>query len=47
MLFRSLRHAGVTARPARAIAFTVGALTALVAPMAAISAACGLGGLCL
>jgi hypothetical protein len=44
---QSLRHAGVPARPARAVALTVGVLTALVAPMAAISAACGLGGLCL
>ena len=44
---QSLRHAGVPVRPARAVALTVGALTALVAPMAALSAACGLGGLCL
>jgi hypothetical protein len=44
---QSLRHAGVPTRPARAVALTVGTLTALVAPMAAISAACSLGGLCL
>jgi hypothetical protein len=44
---QSLRHAGVPPRPARAIALTVGAISALVAPLAAMSAACGLGGLCL
>ena len=44
---QSLRHAGVPARPARAVALAVGGLTALVAPIAALSAACGLGGLCL
>jgi hypothetical protein len=43
---QSLRHAGVPPRPARAVALTVGALSALVAPVAAMSAACGLGGLC-
>ena len=44
---QSLRHAGVPARPARMVALAVAALTALVAPLAAISAACILGGMCL
>ncbi|MFL6629006.1 MAG: hypothetical protein ACJ8G1_21370 [Vitreoscilla sp.] len=44
---QSLRHAGVPARPARIVALTVAALTALVAPLAAMSAACVLGGMCL
>jgi hypothetical protein len=43
---QSMRHAGVSARPARAVALAVGALTALVAPLAVLSAAC-VGGLCL
>lgn len=43
---QSLRHAGVPARSARVVALTVAGLTALVAPMAVISAAC-LGGMCL
>jgi len=44
---QSLRHAGVRARPARVVALAVAALTALVAPLAALSAACMLGGMCL
>lgn len=43
---QSLRHAGVPARPARVVALTVAVVTALVVPMAVISAAC-LGGMCL
>lgn len=44
---QSLRHAGVPARPARVVALAVAALTALMAPLAAMSAACILGGMCL
>jgi len=43
---QSLRHAGVPARSARVVALTLAGLTALVTPMAVISAAC-LGGMCL
>jgi len=43
---QSLRHAGVPARSARVVALAVAAITALVAPMAVLSAAC-LGGMCL
>ena len=43
---QSLRHAGMAARSARVVALTVAGSTALVAPMAVISAAC-LGGMCL
>jgi len=43
---QSLRHAGVPARTARVVALTLAGLTALVAPMAVISAACQ-GGMCL
>ena len=44
---QSLRHVGVPPRPARALALAVSALTALIAPLAAVSAACILGGMCL
>jgi len=44
---QSLRHVGVPPRPARVVALAVAALTALIAPLAAISAACILGGMCL
>ena len=43
---QSLRHAGVRPRSARVVALTVAVVTALVAPVAVISAAC-LGGMCL
>jgi len=43
---QSLRHAGVPARTARIVALTLAGLTALVAPMAVLSAACQ-GGMCL
>ena len=43
---QSLRHAGVPARTARVVALTLAGLTAVVAPMAVLAAACQ-GGMCL
>jgi len=44
---QSLRHAGVPDRPARALSLFVAAFAAVVAPLAALGAGCGLAGVCL
>jgi hypothetical protein len=44
---QSLRHAGVPARAARVLALLVAAFAAVVAPLAALAAGCGLAGMCL
>jgi len=44
---QSLRHAGVPDRPARALSLFVAAFAAVVAPLAALAAGCGLAGMCL
>ena len=49
MLFRSqsLRHAGLSARPARAVSLVAAAFAVAVAPVAGLVAGCGLAGMCI
>ena len=44
---QSLRHAGVPARPARVVALFASSFAAVIAPLAALAAGCGLAGMCL
>ena len=44
---QSLRHAGLPARPARAVSLLAAALAVVVAPVAAFVAGCGLIGMCI
>ena len=43
---QSLRHAGLTPRPARVVSLLVAAFAAAVAPFAGLAASCGLTGAC-
>jgi len=44
---QSLRHAGVPRRSARVLSLFVAGFAAVVAPLAALAAGCGLAGMCL
>lgn len=44
---QSLRHAGLSARPARAVSLLAAALAVVVAPVAGFVAGCSLAGMCI